>query len=154
MKKYSILSITSSDTHLLRQKILRPNQPLSEMEFPHDNDKETFHLGLYIDNKLSGIASVYKENMPDNTESTVNTEKNSYRLRGMAIDDNLQGNGLGKLLLYKIILDLREKHGNLLWCNARTHAAGFYEASGFEIVGDAFDLKEIGPHYLMKLDLV
>ncbi len=153
MKKYSILSISSSDTHSLRQKILRPNQPLSEMDFPHDNDKETFHLGLFIDERLSGIASVYKEDMPDNTESTENKENSSYRLRGMAIDDNLRGKGLGKLLLYKIILDLREKNAKLLWCNARTHAAGFYKASGFEIIGDSFDLKEIGPHYLMKLVL-
>lgn len=143
MENIKILPIRASDTHPLRQKILRPHQPIQEMEFPGDNDPETFHYGLFIENILMGIASVYKENTPGNEII------NSYRLRGMAVEEKLRGKGFGKILVNKIFEELKEKDAEYLWCNARTNASGFYETLGFKIEGNEFDIPEIGPHYLM-----
>ena len=57
-------------------------------------------------------------------------------------------------LVGAIVKFAKEKQARLLWCNARVTAADFYRKLGFEIVSDEFDIPNIGPHYLMKLDLV
>jgi len=44
---------------------------------------------------------------------------------------------------------VRTADGDLLWCNARTSASGFYTRLGFAVVGEAFELPGIGPHHLM-----
>ena len=36
-----------------------------------------------------------------------------------------------------------------IWCNARTHAAGFYARHGFRTQGGVFDIPTAGPHYRM-----
>src|SRR5437870_5417956 len=119
MRDYFIQPIKASETHLLRQKILRPHQSVSEINYPGDEDKLTIHYGLFVDNSLSGIASVYYEKMPGDNEIE------SYRLRGMAVDDNYRGKGFGKIILDRLISDLKEKNTKCLWCNARTPAAEF-----------------------------
>lgn len=147
MKDHLIKPVKASETHLLRQKILRPNQSINEMKYPGDEDGSTIHYGLIIDKVISGIASVYFEKMPGGSTD------NSYRLRGMAVDEKIRGEGFGKIILEYLISDLKKKNAVILWCNARTTAAGFYKKSGFNIVGDEFELPGIGPHYLMRLDL-
>ena len=42
----------------------------------------------------------------------------------------------------------------VLWCNARDSAAGFYDRLGFEVVGEGFVLPESGfAHHVMLRDL-
>lgn len=45
--------------------------------------------------------------------------------------------------------DPLERGGTQLWCNARSTAAGFYRALGFEAKGEEFELPGIGAHSLM-----
>ena len=40
----------------------------------------------------------------------------------------------------------KETQSEILWCNARTTAFEFYEKMGFTIVGDEFDIPNLGPH--------
>ena len=44
--------------------------------------------------------------------------------------------------------------GDLVWCDARTTAAGFYAHFGFTVVTEPFDKPGIGPHVGMLKDLV
>lgn len=113
------------------------------MDFPGDKDNDTSHFGLIVDNCLRGIASIYKEDYPGSRKN------DTYRLRGMAIDNGLRGKGYGKLLLEEVEESLRKKDARYLWCNARIHATGFYERMGFKIKGRPFDIPGIGEHYLM-----
>ena len=75
-----------------------------------------------------------------------------YQLRGMATLEKVRGQGAGKALIKKALHLLKEKEVFLLWCNARVIAADFYKKLGFKIVGDAFEVPQIGTHYKMFLD--
>ncbi len=57
--------IDASETHLLRQAVLRPNQSLGDCKYSSDYEKDTFHLGAFINDELISIASFSKEIYPD-----------------------------------------------------------------------------------------
>ena len=44
---------------------------------------------------------------------------------------------------------LQKKDVDIIWCNARLGAFNFYKKLGFEVIGDIFNIKDIGPHYYM-----
>ena len=72
----------------------------------------------------------------------------------MAVDGPFQRQGLGRLLVTTVIDRLRADGIEVLWCNARDSAIGFYSRLGFAIVGDGFVLPESGiAHHVMMLDL-
>ena len=43
--------------------------------------------------------------------------------------------------------------GDVVWCDARVGAAGFYERMGFTVVTDEFEKTGIGPHIGMLIDV-
>lgn len=140
--KISIQTISATDTHELRQKILRPHQPIEEMVYPLDHFSDSFHAGAFVEDDLVGIVSLYPESQDGSTHN------GDWRLRGMAVDKGLQGQGIGKDLV-KIAMDhARSQSGRNVWCNARTSAMGFYLGLGFESVGEEFDIPGIGPHLI------
>lgn len=130
----------------LRMSVLRPGRPIAEGMFHGDDDKTTFHLGLFEEGKLITIASFYKENMNG-------IDGEGYRLRSMATQPEAQGKGYGKKILDYAIEELHKRNIDYLWCNARTKATGFYRHFGFAVVSEEFDIPTIGPHYEMLLDL-
>lgn len=143
-----IRPITAADTHALRQQILRPHQTLADMDYPGDSHTETMHLGAFDGHNLVGIASLYREEMPNNPSS------GDWRLRGMAVDPGIQGSGVGRKLLEAAIAHVRARGGSRFWCNARTSAAGFYRRFGLLECGETFDLIAVGPHVVMARELI
>lgn len=141
--------ITPTDTHKIRKEVLRRNSISEECIFPHDEEEQTFHLGAFDDGKLSSIASFYLEN------NSVFQEKHEYqfRLRGMATLDHYRGQGFSSQLLKTAFPLIKNNHINLLWCNARTSAKGFYEKVGFVATGDIFEIEDVGPHILMSIEI-
>jgi ribosomal protein S18 acetylase RimI-like enzyme len=67
----------------------------------------------------------------------------------MATSEMHQGKGLGRKLLRSAEERLQEMGVDVLWCNARTNARGFYEKLGYQVMGPSFDIPEIGRHYKM-----
>jgi ribosomal protein S18 acetylase RimI-like enzyme len=61
----------------------------------------------------------------------------------------VRGKGYGKAILHKAFEELKRKKIPILWCNARVVALDFYQKLGFEIIGEPFDLPQIGTHYKM-----
>ena len=41
----------------------------------------------------------------------------------------------------------------ILWCNARITAFGFYEKMDFKILGEVFDILKLGPHKTGYIEL-
>jgi predicted GNAT family N-acyltransferase len=138
-----VLRINASDTYQIRNQILRPGQPIEACHFAEDENEQTFHLGAFIDSKLVSVASFYFE------RNEKFEEEYQYRLRGMATLAEHQGKGLSSALLKTAFPIIKQNFCQMLWCNARTSAQGFYQKVGFEKVGDEFDIKGIGPHVLM-----
>lgn len=129
----------------LRAKILRDGN-IEKSNFPHDNDETTFHLGIFENENIVSVASVYKENAKD-------TPGTGYRLRGMATEPEFQNKGYGSAVLNYLIEKVKGLNGDYIWCNARSTAVNFYLKNNFEIISDEFEMPDIGPHFVMMRGL-
>ncbi len=136
-----IKEIKAADTHTIRKKILRNTSDLPVV-FEGDTDENSFHLGAFKNNKIIGIATFMQVENSD-------FKGTQFQLRGMAALQEFQGNGVGSLLIEEAIQILKEKKANVVWCNARISAVSFYKKHNFEIIGDTFEVAQIGPHYKM-----
>ncbi|WP_298554897.1 GNAT family N-acetyltransferase [uncultured Algibacter sp.] len=141
--EYQIKTITSTKTYTVRHSVLRTGKPIETCIFDGDNLETTIHLGLFIEYKLVGICSFFKNSNPNISEA------NQYQLRGMAILKPFQGKGLGNVILKQGENLLKEKKVKTLWCNAREVAINFYKKNNYQVTGNAFNIKNIGIHYTM-----
>ena len=140
--------ITAAETRPLRSAILRPGQPPDALVYDGDDAPGSFHAGAFLGRELVGVASVYPEPMPAAPDADLDSF-NAFRLRGMATRADVQGRGLGRAVLRRCIEHVRERGAEVLWCNARVGALGFYQRLGFATLGDEFEIEGIGPHYVM-----
>ena len=138
-----VLRINPQDTHLIRNKLLRPGMPVDSCIFEGDDDDQTFHLGAFIDSKLVSVASFYFDRHPEIDAPY------QYRLRGMATLPEYQRQGLSKALLKMGFPIVKQNQCSVVWCNAREETMEFYQKVGFEKIGNKFEIPEIGPHFLM-----
>ncbi len=139
--------ITSAQTMPLRQSVLRPGYPIESVRFSGDDAPSTHHLGAFCHGDLLGIASLFLAEMPEYPQMS------AFQLRGMATAPAARGIGIGRTLLLACVALATEQAVQLLWCNARTSAVGFYRKLGFNIVGQEFDIPDVGPHFRMLLNL-
>jgi predicted GNAT family N-acyltransferase len=142
-----VRQISAAETVPLRHAVLRPGRPVETALFAGDDLPSTKHFGAFRNGKLLCVASLFEAELPEEAGVA------AIQLRGMATAAEAQRAGLGRALVLGCIAFAREKRARLLWCNARTYAAGFYSKLGFEIVGKEFDIPDVGPHYRMKLKL-
>ena len=138
-----ILQISAKDTFPIREHMLNESSPLGEHAFVMDDDDLSFHLGAFVNNRLVSIASFYFEKHP-----YIDGE-NHCRICGMATLNEFQKNGYSTALLNAAIPLIKRNSCNLVWCNVRESAIGFYQKSGFHVQGESFELPEGGKHRLM-----
>lgn len=135
--------LEAQETYPIRHEILRPGWPLESAHFDGDNDASTFHLGIDLDGHLASVASFYLRS------SDLLRESVQYQLRGMATLTAYQGKGLGSALIGAALPALRQRGCDVLWCNARESAIGFYGSVDFVTIGPRFNIPAVGPHYVM-----
>ncbi|MGY2127689.1 GNAT family N-acetyltransferase [Blastococcus sp. SYSU DS0617] len=70
----------------------------------------------------------------------------AWQLRGMATDPSVRGAGVGRALVEQGLARVAAHGADLVWCDARTTAVGFYVRLGFTVVTDEQDKPGIGPH--------
>ena len=133
-----IEQITAEDCYVLRESILRPNQPKENWTFDTDDDPRSIHLSFMQDQEIVGVVSLLPEPHPDFPEYP-------WRLRGMAVQAELQGQGIGQQLIQRL-RDRVSTDG--IWCTARKNIHTFYLQNGFKIVGDEFTMNDM-PHVTM-----
>jgi ribosomal protein S18 acetylase RimI-like enzyme len=151
-RKPAVIEVTVEQARLeevieLRHTVLRPNQARSSCYFPEDSYQHTIHFAAKLDERIIGCASVYKQKHPDFSL------KQSWRIRGMAVLPEYQGQAIGTHLLETCINHAIKMKGDVIWCNARIDAVAFYKQAGFKIIGDEFDIPDIGAHFLMAKNL-
>jgi len=143
-KNIEVRVISSDDTFKIRQEVLRPGKPINECYFDGDQAEDTFHLGVFVQHKLAGVASFMKNSNP------LFSPPIQFQLRGMAVIEDYKKQGLGAELLKKgesiIFLKFKEP---FLWFNARTHAVGFYQKFGYQTIGEEFDIPGVCKHIVM-----
>ena len=143
MNKITINKIKYIDTFPVRSAVLRQGKPIETCFFLGDDAVGTTHFGLFIEANLIGVASVFKTNNKNFDN------KNQFQLRGMAILEEYQSTGFGKLLIEEIFNFIESTQVELLWFNARESAVPFYEKLGCTKKDPSFEIPEIGPHFLM-----
>lgn len=119
-----IKQITSSETILIRHKVMWPNKPIEYVKLP--NDENARHFGLFVNKEITSIISLFVAN-------------NEAQFRKFASLIEFQGLGYGTVLL-KSIIDLIEKEGiKKLWCNARVEKSKFYERFDLKLTDKKFE---------------
>ncbi len=141
--EYVIKLISAEETYAVRQPVLRARRPIEDCIFDGDTLETTFHFGLYHKALLCGVASFMKNKNDSFPEET------QYQLRGMAILEDYQKKGLGKLLLHTGEEKLTKINVDRLWFNAREIALKFYRNHGYETLGNSFNIEGVGIHFLM-----
>ncbi|WP_448625419.1 GNAT family N-acetyltransferase [Geodermatophilus sp. URMC 64] len=117
-------------------------------EIEEDDAPYTLHLAARLDGgEIVGVVRFHPRDCPwRDTEG-------SWQLRGMATDPRVRGRGVGRALVAEGLARVSASSGQLVWCDARKAAVGFYERIGFTIVTDEYDLRPVGPHRGMLIEL-
>jgi len=142
-----VTEVPVETTYDLRRRVLRGGAADAEVAFPGDDVAGTFHLAVH-DPGVVAIATFIPAPTP-HREGQV-----TFQLRGMAVDDGRQGQGLGRVLLDAAAERMRAGGAVAVWAHARDSALGFYERLGWKVVGDGYVYGPMNlPHHLAIWDL-
>ncbi|RKS43426.1 acetyltransferase (GNAT) family protein [Gillisia mitskevichiae] len=141
---FTIRLISASATYSLRNEVLRPGRPATECKFPGDDSKGTFHLGIFKNDIIIGVASFMKNSNPFFEPIS------QFQLRGMAVLSKHKGLGIGSLLLKEGESKIKQENQDpFLWFNARVTAIDFYKKHGYESFGNKFEVPGVCEHIVM-----
>jgi predicted GNAT family N-acyltransferase len=121
----------------LRDEILRKPLGLSFSQEELLQEKEQILIGAFDDDKMLGCCML------------VNEGDGVVRLRQMAVNNNLQGKGIGRALMNFAENIARDQGFKRLTMHARKTAVGFYEHLGYQISSEEFEEVTI-PHFIME----
>ncbi|HEX8575812.1 MAG TPA: GNAT family N-acetyltransferase [Flavobacterium sp.] len=106
------------------------------------NDKKSWHFIALENNNVIGCVVLFP----------LDEQQSCAQLMQMAVEDDYQGKGIGKLLVLELLLFCRSQGIKEVVCHSRDTAVPFYLKLGFEIYDNPFI--EVGiQHYHMKIVL-
>ncbi len=129
-QRFEIRRVRPQALHDLRRRVLRGNDPAKKVADDRDEEGTALHFGGFLGDRLVVSASFYPSTPP------MNPHLQTYQLRYMATDFDVQGSGLGAALLAHAEKELRSLGAEQVWANGRDTALGFYRATGWsEVAG-------------------
>lgn len=128
----------------LRVAVLRKGTPATDCNYPEDKYPDVVHFGIIHEGTAIATSSWFMSECPEKTGEI------AMQLKGMAVAENLQGAGLGALLIRAGVELAKERGATIAWARARDSAMGFYERLGFVSTGDGFiDGPTAMPHHIV-----
>lgn len=124
----------------LRNEILRKPLNLSLQADELNNEKNDILIGAFDEEKMLGCCLLTP------------IDNDVVRLRQMAVQNNLQGKGIGASMMNFAENIARDKGYKKLMMHARKSAIGFYEKLGYKVSGNEF-LEITIPHFIMEKKL-
>lgn len=124
----------------LRNEILRKPLGLSFDRKELDREKDDILIAALEEDKMLGCCLLTK------------VDNQCVRLRQMAVQNNLQGKGIGATMMNYAENVARDAGYNKIIMHARKTAIGFYEKLGYKVTGDEFEEITI-PHFIMEKKL-
>jgi len=121
----------------LRNEILRKPLHLAFEKEELNKEKNDILIGAFEEDKMLGCCLLTK------------IDKESVRLRQMAVQDNLQGKGIGASMMNFAENIARDNGYKKMVMHARKTAIGFYEKLGYTVIGSEFVEISI-PHFIME----
>ena len=125
----------------LRWRILRKRWHQPRRSEKDELEGQSIHLMACEKGKLLGVGRVHFNSLKE------------AQIRYMAVEEGLQGKGVGTIILKELEKSAKRKDVNHIILNARESAVGFYKKQGYRIVRKASTLFGIIPHYKMRKDL-
>jgi GNAT superfamily N-acetyltransferase len=125
MSELRVENVDARFLYDLRRRVLRGNNPESAVDFVDDDAPTALHFAGLLDDRIVASASFFPGVAP------IRPELESYQLRFMAVDFDVQGRGFGSVMLDAAEGQLRDHGAEQLWANARDVALGFYLATGW-----------------------
>ncbi len=126
----------------LRQRVLRPELAAEYARFDGDGDPSTLHIAARLGGDVVGVASLFRVAPPEREPHSVIPVAAAaglpWQLRGMATEHDYRGRGVGRWMVAACLQHVFDAGGGVVWCNARTEAAGFYERLGFTVDDSEF----------------
>lgn len=105
---------------------------------------DAFHLGAFDEQeRLVGVCSLFEM-----TTAKLN-ESQQIRLRAMATAPSVRDMGAGAAIVQEALRLAGGMGYDVLWCDARKVALGFYAKLGFERIDEWYEVPLIGLHQLM-----
>lgn len=126
----------------LRYKILR--KPWGQSKESATDSLENTSYNAYITDQNNTVIACGR--LQEN-------ENKTGQIRYMAVDDQQQGKGLGKLILTALEHKGKEIGLKTIELQARENALDFYKSAGYTLVEPSFKLWDIIQHYLMRKSL-
>jgi predicted GNAT family N-acyltransferase len=125
----------------LRWRLLRVGLPRDAAHFEGDDAPTTHHFAAVLGDRVVACVTYRRGTLDD---------KPTWQLRGMAVDDTIQKSGVGsKLIAFADSFVASQDYSDVVWCNARVPAIGFYQRLGWTVIGEQFDVLHAGPHVKM-----
>ena len=140
----TIERVDAAATYPLRAQELRQGRPV---EIDEDDAPYTIHLAAVLAGEIVGVVRFHPRDCPWRAAEA------PWQLRGMATDLRVRGLGAGRALVAEGLTRIAAQGGDLVWCDARKAAVGFYERIGFTIVTDEYELTPVGLHRGMLVEL-
>ncbi len=124
----------------LRYDILRKPLNLHFDKTNLEKEKDDILIGAFDEDRILGCCILTR------------TNDKEIKLRQMAVQNNLQGKGIGASLMNYAENISRDKGYELIYMHARVTAIGFYKSLGYKTIGEEFVELAI-PHYRMEKQL-
>ena len=141
---YTVTEAALADIMQLRVAVLRKGTPATDCNYPEDDYPDVVHFAIIHKGVAIATSSWFMKECPEKPGIT------AMQLKGMAVADELQGAGLGALLIDAGISLATERGATIAWARARDSALGFYERLGFISTGDGFiDGPTAMPHHFV-----
>ena len=125
----------------LRNQILRQPLGLSFTDDELAREKNDILIAAFDDDVILGCCMLCP------------VDNNTLRLRQMAVNNNLQGKGIGASIMSFAENLARDKGYRNMIMHARNTAIGFYEKFGYKVKGAEFIEVNL-PHHVMEKELI
>lgn len=143
-----MVEVAPEATHDLRRRVLRDGRAEAEVRFAGDDDARALHLAVVHDGAPLAIATALPLDCPRRPA------QRAWKVRGMAVEPDRQGEGFGGWLLDDIVRRASEAGVEVVWADGRDSALDFYRRRGWSVEGEGYVTPDTGlAHHRVILDL-
>lgn len=122
----------------LRYEVLRAPLGKERGSERNEGDATGEHFAVFRDNEIIAVARLDK------------VDEQTAQVRFVAVKSDLQGSGVGKLLMQAVERRLVENGHHEMVLHARDYALKFYEKLGYTTIGASYKLFDVLQHYEMR----